>query len=226
MMKKLLIATGFAVATVATVALFSCGARRSPGRVYMPDMTYSRAYETYAPGQERLSEEAKAKNQLAAQYSALPVSGTVARGDMLPYKLKADSAGYAQSTGEKNPLDLATTNMKEAERLYLINCGICHGTKLDGNGPLYNDGNGPFAAAPKNFLADDMKAMTEGTMFHSVTYGKGQMGSYASQLTPQQRWMVIAYVKLKQGGGASATPDSVGAPAGTAPKPDSATAKL
>ena len=28
--------------------------------------------------------------------------------------------------------------------------------KLDGNGPLYNDGNGPFAAAPKNFMGDDM----------------------------------------------------------------------
>jgi mono/diheme cytochrome c family protein len=37
----------------------------------------------------------------------------------------------------------------EAERLYLINCGICHGTKLDGNGPLYNDGKGPYPAAAK-----------------------------------------------------------------------------
>ena len=97
--------------------------------------------------------------------------------------------------------------MKESERLYLIYCGICHGAKLDGNGPLWNDGKGPFPAAPKNFMDPAMKAMTEGTMFHSATYGKGQMGSYASQLNTKQRWMVIAYIKSKQGAtAAAATP--------------------
>ncbi len=35
-------------------------------------------------------------------------------------------------------------------------------------------------------------------MFYSVTYGKGQMGSYASQLSTTQRWMVIHYIKAKQ----------------------------
>lgn len=181
-----------------TAALFSCGPRRSEGRAYMPDMTYSRAYETYADAQERLKNSGAENNPA---YSKMPVQGTVARGDMLPYALKHDSAGYAQSAAVKNPQDIASVDMKESERLYLINCAICHGTKLDGNGPLYNDGNGPFAAAPKNLMGDDMKAMTEGTMFHSVTYGKGAMGSYASQMTPQQRWMVIAYIKSKQGFG-------------------------
>ena len=92
--------------------------------------------------------------------------------------------------------------MKEAERLYLVNCGICHDPKLDGNGPLWKDGNGPYPAAPKNLMGDDMKALPEGTMYHSVTYGKGQMGSYASQLNSTQRWMVISYLKSKQGDGA------------------------
>ena len=82
--------------------------------------------------------------------------------------------------------------MTEAERLYLVNCGICHGAKLDGNGPLWNGGDGPYPAAPKNLFSDEMKAMTEGTMFHSVTYGKNLMGSYASQLNTKQRWEVIA----------------------------------
>ena len=35
-------------------------------------------------------------------------------------------------------------------------------------------------------------------MYYSVTYGKNKMGSYASQLDTQQRWMVIAYIKSKQ----------------------------
>jgi len=97
----------------------------------------------------------------------------------------------------KNPLDSASRDMKEAERLYLINCGICHGTKLDGNGPLY--ASGVFPAAPRNLVGDPlMIAMTEGTMFHSLPYGKNTMGSYASQLSTKQRWMITAYVKEQQ----------------------------
>jgi mono/diheme cytochrome c family protein len=202
-MKKFLIITG----CIAVVMLItSCSrVRRSTGRAYMPDMYYSRAYETYA-STDPLKHE-------GVNYNAMPVVGTMARGDMLPYPYKNDSSGYAQSASIKNPLDSAMikTNLKEAERLYLVNCGICHGSKLDGNGPLWKGGDGPFPSAPKNFMADDMKKMAEGTMFHSVTFGKNMMGSYASQLSTAQRWMVIAYIKSKQGGIAQA--DSTKAPA-------------
>lgn len=203
-MKKIWIITGCVALVIATM---SCsGPRRKEGRTYMPDMAYSRAYETYA------STEALQKEGVS--YTATPVPGTVARGDAFPYPLKNDSAGYAQSAAVTNPLDIAAVDMKEAERLYLVNCAICHGAKLDGNGPLWNDGNGPYPAAPKNLLADDMKALKEGTMFHSLTYGKGQMGSYASQMSTKQRWEVIAYIKMKQAGGGAAKPataDSVAA---------------
>jgi mono/diheme cytochrome c family protein len=59
-----------------------------------------------------------------------------------------------------------------------------------------------------------MKAMPEGTMFHSATYGKGQMGSYASQLNTRQRWEVITYIKSKQfPAGAAADSTAKAAPA-------------
>jgi len=193
MIKKLLIIVGCVAMAIVVV---SCGkVRRNTGRAYMPDMYYSRAYETYA-STEALQNE-------GVNYNAMPVPGTMARGEMFPYSLKNDSVGYAQSAFVKNPLDpvMLTENMKEEERLYLVNCGICHGSKLDGNGPLWKGGDGPFPSAPKNFMADDMKKMPEGTMFHSVTYGKNMMGSYASQLNTKQRWMVIAYIKTKQNGG-------------------------
>ena len=187
-MKRTLIITGV---IAIGIALSSCGkVRRNTGRAYMPDMSYSRAYETYA------STEALQKEKV--NYNAKPVDGTVARGDIFPYTLKNDSAGYAQSASVKSPLDPASIDMTESERLYLVNCGICHGTKLDGNGPLWKGGDGPFPAAPKNFMDAAVLSMTEGTMFHSITYGKNLMGSYASQLSTKQRWMVIAYIKSKQ----------------------------
>jgi len=176
--------------------------RRDPGRVYMPDMGYSRAYETYAD-HSNLEKE-------GIFYNNMPVAGTIARGEELPFPLSKDAPGdstnYVASKQITNPLTPDTIQMKEAERLYLINCGICHGKKLDGNGPLYNGGNGPFASAPKNFIGDPaMIAMPEGQMFYSATYGKNLMGSYASQLSRTQRWMVIAYIKSKQVASAAKT---------------------
>ena len=208
MIRKSIVITG---CVALAVAMISCGdTRRSPGVAYMPDMTYSRAYETYAPAQERLKASAVAGE---AHFTGRPVEGTIARGDMAHYRLKNDSAGYLQSASIKSPVVTGSVNMKEAERLYLVNCGICHGAKLDGNGPLWKDGSGPYTAAPKNFMDAAMKEMTEGTMFHSVTYGKGQMGSYASQLNTQQRWEVIAYIKSKQFPAGAVAADSTAKPA-------------
>jgi mono/diheme cytochrome c family protein len=179
---------------IAGVVLVSCSnIQRNPGRVYMPDMAYSRAYETYA--------STEALKNKGINYNAMPVEGTIARGDSLAvYPYKNDSAGYANSKNVINPLPpLTAVQFKEASRLYLIYCGICHGDKLDGNGPLWKGGDGPFPAAPRNFLTDPVVTnMAEGTMFHSVTYGKNLMGSYASQLSTEQRWMIIHYIKEKQ----------------------------
>ncbi|MBP7556213.1 MAG: cytochrome c [Chitinophagaceae bacterium] len=206
-MKKIFIIAGI---TGIIATLVGCGGNSQPGRAYMPDMAYSVAYETYTDASERLKHSGVEGGEV--YFDGKPVAGTVARGDMPAYPYKNDSLGYALSKNVKNPVDAASVNLKEAERLYLINCGICHGAKLDGNGPLYNDGKGPFSAMPKNLMGDDMKAMAEGTMFHSITYGIRAMGSYASQLSTRQRWEVITYIRSKQfPAGAVAAPDTAAA---------------
>ena len=184
------------------VLLASCnnGVRRDPGRIYMPDMAYSRAYETYSVTPEQKADLLKQ----GIHFSNTPVPGTMKRGALFPFDIPKDAPGdtahYVASKAVKNPLiiiDLAT--MVEANRLYLVNCGICHGTKLDGNGPLYKGGDGPFPAKPATLVGDvKYEMMPEGQMYYSVTYGKNKMGSYAGQLDTRQRWMVIAYIKAKQ----------------------------
>jgi mono/diheme cytochrome c family protein len=181
--------------------MISCGGAtgNDPGRVYMPDMTYSRAYETY--GYNNIDDYQKLKEK-GINYNAAPVGGTVARGDRSAFRFPPNDSGYNLSSAYKNPLgnvQLSATQIKEAERLYLVNCGICHGTKLDGNGPLWADGNGPYPAAPRNLLDEYSKSRTDGQMYHAITYGKGQMGSYASQVHPVQRWWIINYIRDKQG---------------------------
>jgi mono/diheme cytochrome c family protein len=211
-MKKLSILTSIVVAAVTFVG---CGGpQREPGRIYMPDMTYSRAYETYSVTEEQKAELLKQ----GIHFSNVPVPGTIKRGELLPFLVPRDKPGdstnYVASKSVKNPLTSMDT--AEAERLYLVNCAICHGPKLDGNGPLYRGGDGPFPAKPATLVGDPRyESMPEGQMYYSVTYGKNKMGSYASQLNTTRRWMVIAYIKSKQaaarksaGGGSSAGADS------------------
>ena len=201
-MKKIAIITGV---VTASLLLSSCRDKKSAGHAYMPDMAYSRAYETYAALDSSRFTGDTLERGGKIYYDRMPVAGTVAREDMPAFALAIDKIGdtvnYVASKNIPNPLPaLSAVDYLEAARLYLVNCGICHGDKLDGNGPLYNGGNGPYQAAPKNLMADPVVAkMPPGQMFYSVTYGKNAMGSYASQLSTKQRWMIIHYIKEKQG---------------------------
>ena len=188
-MKKIKIIVVIALLGIWATVFDSCDSKREPGKIYMPDMAYSRAYEAYDTGSIRLKNE-------NINYIPSPVEGTIRRGDLFPYPLPNDSNGYKMSAEIKDPLPpLDTLQMAEAQRLFNINCAICHGPNMDAQGPLATGGKIPAVA---NLTLPQYVKMPEGTMFHTVTYGKNNMGSYASQLSRAQRWMVIQYVKSKQ----------------------------
>lgn len=166
---------------------------RNPGKTYAPDMTYSVAYDAYTTN----------PNFEDGVTSRLPVSGTIARGHELPDHLKeGDTTAYKSFN---TSLRFNEDQLNEGKRLYDIYCGICHGQKLDGQGPLF--ASGKFASMPANFKDGKYLHMTGGTMYAAVKYGKNAMGSYASQLDVKQRWQVIAYIKKVQSenGGAAFT---------------------
>src|SRR5882757_11333505 len=101
-MKKITILS-LSIAVVLLVA--SCdGIRRKPGRVYMPDMAYSRAYETYSVTDSM--KEALEKKGI--HFSNTPVPGTIKRGELFPFLLTKDQPGdstnYVASKQVKNPL--------------------------------------------------------------------------------------------------------------------------
>ena len=187
--------------TIVITGMVSCGGgvKREQSKVYMPDMAYSRAVETYA-------DNSHLKNA-GIYYDANPVAGTIKREGVAAFALAkdmgTDTSNYVGSKQIINPLPaLNDKDMAEAKRLYNINCGICHGEKLDGNGPLYKGGEGPYPAKPATLVGDvKYETMPAGQMMYSLVYGKNLMGSYASQLSTKQRWMVIHYIKSMQPGG-------------------------
>lgn len=165
-----------------SVVATSCFDESKPNYQFFPNMYESVAYETY-------SESDAFKSGKEGQ---LPAKGSVKRG-FEPYEYENTPAGYMQAKTElKSPLDSLSVNPEKAAELYTIYCAICHGDKGDGQGPLVK--REKFLGVPS--YAD--REITEGSIFHVITYGLNSMGSHANQLTQQERWMVTDHVlKLK-----------------------------
>ena len=108
------------------VALFtSCdGVRREPGRIYMPDMAYSRAYESYGSRDSAIFTTDMYNKGRKIFYNNLPPDGTVKRGELFPTTMPSDTTGYyAASAFMKNPYDsvkLSKAEFGEAGRLFKI----------------------------------------------------------------------------------------------------------
>lgn len=126
----------------------------------------------------------------------VPVNGSV------PYYYENTDADRERATAEitENPIPATESSLKSGKELYTVNCEICHGKKIDGNGWIYE--NGAYPAAPANLSSDEFVNASEGRYYHSIMHGKGVMGSYADKLSYQERWEVIHYIRSIQAKGA------------------------
>lgn len=176
-MKSLII---ILVLAVMISSVFSCKDNRKPNYQFMPDMYEPIGYETYGEYEVFLNE----------QSAMLPVQGTIARGHSL-FNYVNTNEDYERAKIELiSPLDSTQVNLTKGKELYNIYCGICHGTKGNGQGNLVK--REKILGIPSY---DDIgRAITEGSIYHTIYYGKNAMGSYANQLNEKERWQVVAYV--------------------------------
>jgi len=111
-----------------------------------------------------------------------------------------------------------------AER-YGIYCSVCHGHGGAGDGITAKYGI-PMAAGnfhlPTFTDPKDANYRTDGNIFATITYGKGQMGPYGAVIPVADRWAVIAYLRTLQLAKAATT---VAAPAATTPAAPAAPAE-
>ena len=150
----------------------------------MPDMYRSPSYETY--GLNSMYSDSMAARK--------PVEGTIPRG-FSPYGNPDNFEGYTAADSLKMPEGMNTPeNMEEGKRLYGIYCQPCHGASGIGDGLVAAKLPGP----PPAYSGPQLKNLSEGKMFHSITYGKNMMGSHASQLSAEQRWKIVTYIKTLQ----------------------------
>jgi cytochrome c553 len=146
-------------------------------------MYESVAYETYSE-----SDAFNSPTGLKGKEGQLPAEGSIKRG-FVPYGIPNTTEGYDFSkTITTSPLDGIAVDMKKAEELYGIYCAICHGETGNGMGKLVKQEKLLGVPSYKD------RQVTVGSIFHVQTYGLNSMGSYANQLSQQERWMIAAYV--------------------------------
>ncbi|HXK92081.1 MAG TPA: cytochrome c [bacterium] len=146
--------------------------------------------------------KAQQSNPLFADGRAMRprVPGTVARGEM-----QSDTRFYQGKDGgewvTEFPRPLTLPVMERGQKEYAIYCAPCHG--LSG----YGDGIVALRAdrlqegtwtAPTSLHSDTVLARPVGHIFNTITHGIRNMPAYGTQIPPEDRWAIVAYVRALQ----------------------------
>jgi mono/diheme cytochrome c family protein len=121
-------------------------------------------------------------------------AGTVARGF-----LRDDVGLYKGQTPEgdflaKNPLPLTQQSLERGQSRFNIYCTPCHGRVGEGDGMIVARGY----KKPTSFHDARLRDVPDGYLFDVMTNGFGQMPAYAAQVTPEDRWAIVGYVRALQ----------------------------
>ncbi|HLG96182.1 MAG TPA: cytochrome c [Bryobacteraceae bacterium] len=126
--------------------------------------------------------------------SARPeVEGTVARG-----QLRLDEARYTGKIAGQDidefPIPIAKEDIERGQARFNIYCTPCHGRLGDGSGMVVQRG----FRQPPSYYSERLMNAPVGHYFDVISNGFGSMASYASRVTPDDRWRIIAYIRALQ----------------------------
>ncbi|MBV9572832.1 MAG: cytochrome c [Acidobacteriales bacterium] len=122
-----------------------------------------------------------------------PVEGTVARGE-----LHDDSYFYSgkigNNPGDYLPFPISMEKLARGRERFNIYCAPCHSRVGDGNGMIVQRG----FRAPPSYHTERLRKAPLGYFFDVITNGFGAMPDYASQISPDDRWCIVAYIRALQ----------------------------
>jgi mono/diheme cytochrome c family protein len=178
------------------------------GLEYAPNMYHSVAYEPLTQiTDEDAGRWANALDNDRGEYfnsnkynpfrmtMRVPPANTVRRtaNGWLPYRGHNDTTGLRLANKLINPMDTTKEVLAAGKVLFETYCKHCHGAGGGGDGKVSEKFPGVA-----NLKGDAYKNITEGHIFHVITYGKGLMGAHGSQVSPEDRWRIARYVKSLQ----------------------------
>jgi len=126
--------------------------------------------------------------------SARPLEpDTVARGE-----LRTNEAFYAGTRNgtfvETIPLPVDEAFLRRGRQQYDIFCAPCHDRTGGGQGMIVQRGFQP----PVSFHIERLRRAPAGYLYDVIARGFGPMQDYAAQLTPEDRWAIVAYIRALQ----------------------------
>jgi mono/diheme cytochrome c family protein len=142
-----------------------------------------------------MDKQAKVIPQTSSEFFAdgrgmrLPVEGTVAKG-FIPYPFEGQTN---PSEVLSNPYFPTKENLQLGQRKFLTYCSPCHGNYGDGDSRLA----GQFPNPP-TLHSERARNFQDGMIYHIITVGQNVMPSYASQVTREERWAIVNYIRALQ----------------------------
>jgi mono/diheme cytochrome c family protein len=126
--------------------------------------------------------------------SARPlVEGTIARGT-----LQTDAAFFTGKNGamlvSELPFPVTQAVLDRGQERYNIYCTPCHDGTGSGNGLVVQRG----FPKPQTYHSDRLRQTEAGYFFDVMTNGFGRMPDYRAQITPRDRWNIVAYIRALQ----------------------------
>ena len=125
--------------------------------------------------------------------SRKPVQGAVSRGAAFASN-EINTGKSGEAFVDALPVDVNRVMLNKGRERYNINCAPCHGAVGDGKGITTQYG----MVAVANFHDKRLLDMPDGQIFHTIGYGKGLMLGYASQISVEDRWAIVAYIRALQ----------------------------
>jgi len=116
------------------------------------------------------------------------VENTVAHGAI------ANDELFVPKESNAFPMPVNRELLERGQERYKIFCTPCHGLRGDGNGMVAMRG----MKHPPSFHQDRLRQATNGYIYDVVTNGFGAMYGYSAQISPRDRWAIIAYLRALQ----------------------------
>ena len=99
------------------------------------------------------------------------------------------------SPGDYMPFPVTQEVLERGRERYNIYCAPCHSRTGDGNGFIPSRG---FPRNPPSYHIERLRKAPLGHFYDVITTGFGIMPDYASQIPPEDRWRIVAYIRALQ----------------------------
>ncbi|MGM0545979.1 MAG: c-type cytochrome [Bacteroidota bacterium] len=178
----------FLAAIALPLVLSSCRGQLSDKEPVHPNMNMDQ--------QERF--EAQEKNEFFDDKRAMrkPVDGTIARGNLKDDKTLYEGINEDSSFVDEIPLDVTKSFIYRGKDQYEVFCTPCHGITGAGDGIVVSNNYG-YVPAP-SFHIERLQEESDGYFYSAIANGIRNMPSYASQISVEDRWAIVAYIRALQ----------------------------